>query len=44
MANNINFSEEEKKVLKCLNARMTGVNIYEANEYISKLEVIIYIY
>ena len=44
MENNINFSEEEKEVLNCLNARMSGVHIEEANQYIAKLEVIIYIY
>ena len=41
MANNINFSEEEKEVLNCLNARMTGIHIQEANQLISNLEVII---
>ncbi len=34
-----NFSKEEKEVLDCLKARMTGYHIQEANQYISKLEV-----
>lgn len=32
---------KEDDILKCLEARMTGRNITEANEYIAKIEVII---
>ena len=35
---------KEEQVLECLKARMTGVHIQEANQYISQIEVIIYIY
>jgi len=34
---------KEEQVLECLKARMTGVHIQEANQYISQIEVIIYI-
>jgi hypothetical protein len=33
----------EEDVKKCLEARMTGMHIQEANQYISKIEVNIYI-
>lgn len=33
---------KEEEVLNCLKARMTGVHIQEANQYISQIEVIIY--
>ena len=35
---------KEEQVLECLKARMTGLHIQEANQYISQIEVIIYIY
>lgn len=33
---------KEEQVLECLKARMTGVHIQEANQYISQIEVIKY--
>jgi len=33
---------KEEEVLNCLRARMTGIHIQEANQYISQIEVIIY--
>lgn len=33
----------EEDVKKCLEARMTGMHIQEANQYIAKIEVNIYI-
>ena len=44
-----NDNEMEKKlakendILNCLKARMSGINITNANEYISEIEVIILI-
>jgi hypothetical protein len=39
---NTNLANKED-VLNCLRARMTGIQIQEANQYISKIEVIKYI-
>jgi len=39
---NTNLANKED-VLNCLRARMTGIHIQEANQYISKIEVIKYI-
>ena len=39
MNTNLHLSEEEKIVLNCLTARMTGKNVQEANQYISQIEV-----
>ena len=38
---NTNLANKED-VLNCLRARMTGIHIQEANQYISKIEVIKY--
>ena len=40
MNGNTSLSKDENEVLDCLRARMTGIKIKEANEYISKKEVI----
>lgn len=42
MEMNSNLAKEED-ILTCLKARMTGIHIEEANIYISKIEVIIFI-
>ena len=39
---NTNLANKED-VLNCLRERMTGIHIQEANQYISKIEVIKYI-
>ena len=39
---NTNLANKED-VLNCLRARITGIRIQEANQYISKIEVIKYI-
>jgi hypothetical protein len=36
---NTDLSEEEKIVINCLNSRMKGKDILEANQYISQIEV-----
>ena len=41
--NYANLSEEEDNVLKCLQARQSGIGIKEANEYMLNISVIIYI-
>jgi len=41
--NYTNLTQEEKEVFDCLKARESGIKIKEANEYISKIDVIIYI-
>ncbi len=41
--NYANLTEEERKVFKCLQARQSGININEANEYMLNISVIIYI-
>ena len=41
--NYTNLTQEEKEVFDCLKARESGIKIKEANEYISKININIYI-
>lgn len=43
-SNNESLIFTKESIIRCLTARISGIHIKEANEYIMKLEVIIIIY